>query len=363
MKGMVIVVKFFIDSLTKSALTTNVGVGQSISIKVDLILAHDGSWEKVYNCWEQNNLRMNEYNRFIVTVDHAYPAPTIVERIKQREMAEISKEKRFELYNHGEGVLHQVVAENVNIKPGMIIVGCDGHVATAGALGAISFSLSPDDLVKVLQTGVYNLTIPEVVTINLEGELKYDTMSRDVALYILGNHSDDIKNKAVALRGPFVENASIDSRMTICNLLPEAGVVTAFVVPNNSEIEGPVINIDVNKIESMVVVPPSPVIVKPIREIKDKEISVAIIGGCSYGRMEDMKAVAQVLNGKVIHKDVTLIITPASRKIANKMDRTGITEILRNSGAVIMPPGCGTCPGKHFWSVSSNRYSHNNYYS
>jgi 3-isopropylmalate/(R)-2-methylmalate dehydratase large subunit len=141
--------------------------------------------------------------------------------------------------------------------------------------------------------------------------------------------------------------------MTICNLLPEAGVVTAFIVPKDSEEEGTLINISVGSIEPMTAVPPEPTSVKPLKDLAGKKITVAIIGGCSAGRLEDMKVAAEVLKGKSVHPEVTLIITPASSKIANEMDQLGLTSILRSGGAVIMPPGCGPCPGKHFGILSS----------
>jgi 3-isopropylmalate/(R)-2-methylmalate dehydratase large subunit len=179
-------------------------------------------------------------------------------------------------------------------------------------------------------------------------------MARDISLYILGSFGKEIKGKAVALRGSFLEKASIDSKMTICNLLPEAGVVTAFILPNDSEEEGTVININVSSIEPMAAVPPEPTLVSPIKDMAGKKISVAIIGGCSAGRLEDMIAAAEVLKGQTVHPDVTLIITPASSKIANEMDKMGLTSTLRSSGAVIMPPGCGPCPGKHFGILSES---------
>jgi 3-isopropylmalate/(R)-2-methylmalate dehydratase large subunit len=351
---MVITVKFFIDSLSKATSLSEVKTGQKISVRADIILGHDGTWSKVYNSWKQSDLKMAGGNRFIVTVDHAFPAPTVDDRLQQQELAKVSKDKAIELYNHGEGVLHQVVAENVDIHQGMIMVGADGHVATSGAFGAIAFSLSPEAIADVLTTGEYELIVPDVMTIRLEGKLNNETMSRDIALYILGKYGAEIKGKAVALRGSFFEQLSVDSRMTLCNLLPEAGVVTAFIVPKGSEVEGSVINIDVDSIEPMVAIPPEPTLVKSIRDIIGKKISIAIIGGCSSGRLEDMIAAAEVLRGKEVHKDVTLIITPASRKIANEMDSMGITTILRESGAVIMPPGCGTCPGRHFGILSPN---------
>jgi 3-isopropylmalate/(R)-2-methylmalate dehydratase large subunit len=351
-KGMIMTVKYFMHSLAKAASLSEVAIGQEISIKVDLTLGHDGTWPKMLSAWKQGEYKMAEGSKFLITVDHAFPAPTIEDRALQQEMAEVCKEKNFQLYNHGEGVLHQVVAENVDIQRGMIIVGADGHVATSGAFGALAFSVSAEGLVPVLETGNYSLKVPEVITINLDGDLRDDTMARDIALYILG--TQEIAGKAVALKGSFIQKASIDSKMTLCNLLPEAGVVTAFITPEDSEEEGTVININVGSIEPMVAIPPGPTVVRSLKDLEGKKITVAIIGGCSAGRLEDMLAVADVLKGQFVHPEVTLIITPASSKIANEMDQMGLTSTLRNSGAVIMPPGCGPCPGKHFGLLSSN---------
>lgn len=350
---MIIAMKYFMHSLAKAASISEVAVGQKVRVKADLILGHDGTWPKMLAVWKQGECKMAEGNKVVITVDHAFPAPTVQERAIQQEIAEICKEKKCQLYNHGEGVLHQVVAETVDINPGMIIVGADGHVATSGAFGALAFSVSPEGLVPVLETGSYDLTVPDVVTIYLEGELKADAMARDIALYILGTYAKEIKGKAVALRGSYLESTSADSRMTICNLLPEAGVATAFIAPKDSEEEGAVFKIDVSSMEPMAAFPPEPTSVGPLTDLAGKKITVAIIGGCSAGRLEDIKAAADVLKGHSVHPEVTLIITPASGKIADEMDKMGLTSILRSSGAVIMPPGCGPCPGKHFGLLSS----------
>lgn len=351
---MIRTVKYIMNYLAKAASLSEVVTGQEISLKADLLLGHDGTWPKILSVWKQGEYKMAEGNKFLITVDHAFPAPTVQDRVNQQEMAEVCKDKKCQLYNRGEGVLHQVVAENIDFQPGMIIVGADGHVSTSGAFGAIAFSVSPEGLVPVLETNKYKLKVPEVVTIYLDGELRTDTMARDIALYILGTYGHDLKGKAVALRGSFLDKASIDSKMTLCNLLPEAGVVTAVIVPKDSDEEGTIININVGSIEPMLAVPPEPTSVRPLKDLTGKKITVAIIGGCSSGRLEDMIVVADVLKGQSVHPEVTLIVTPASIKIANEMEKRGLTSILRSSGAVIMPPGCGPCPGKHFGVLSPN---------
>lgn len=345
--------QFFSQSLAKAASLTEVIPGQEITIKVDLILGHDGTASKLLKAWKKSEFMKAPGNKVLFTLDHAYPAPTIQERSLQNELFKLSKDKDLRLYSHGEGVLHQVVAEEETLSPGMIIVGADGHVATSGAFGALAFSLSADELVPPLETGYYKLTVPKIVTISLENQLQPNVMARDVALYILGNLGPNIKGKAVVLTGSFLEQASIASKMALCNLLPEAGAVTAFVLPSREEAEGEGYCIDVSMIEPMIALPPSPTQVKPVKDLVGKKITVAILGGCSAGRLEDMLVCAAVLRERKIAPEVTLIVTPASRKIANEMDEMGITAMLRKSGAVIMPPGCGPCPGKHFGLLSS----------
>ena len=338
---------FFYRSLAKAAGLTEVNPGQEINVRVDLILAHDGTCPKLLKVWESGNT-MVDGTRVLVTVDHAFPAPTPQDRAFQKQLAEFAGTHGCTLYNQGEGVLHQVVAEKVSLRPGMIIAGADGHVATSGAYGALAFALTPEDLIPVLTTGLLTLKVAEVFAIELQGSLKQGTLARDVALYIIGKLGQEIRSKAVALTGSFLTELSPADRMTICNLLPEAGVVTAFVVPEGEE-PGPVGKcIEVDDIEPMIAVPPEPTLVKPVKDLAGTAITVAIAGGCSAGRLQDMEVIAEVLADKPVHPNVTFIVTPASRQVAKEMDEKGISALLRERGAIILPPGCGPCPGKHF---------------
>ncbi len=343
---------FFYQSLAAASSAPNIVSGQEINLKVDLILGHDGTWPKVLAAWKNSGYKLADGNKVVVTLDHGFPAPSIADRIFHQELYQLANEKNLKLYTQGEGVLHQVLAEERSLSAGMIIVGADGHVATAGAFGAIAFFLSAEQLIAPLETGYYQLTVPELLYITIENRPPDNVSARDIALKILGSHSRELKGKAVALAGSYFEQASVDSKMALCNLLPEGGALTAFILPSSEKGEGSDIIIDGSSLEPMIAVPPAPTNVLPVKNLEGTKITVAIIGGCSAGRLEDMKACASVLQGKTIHPQVTLIITPASRTVANQMDELGLSSVLRSSGAVIMPPGCGPCPGKHFGLLS-----------
>ncbi|MHB1652748.1 MAG: aconitase family protein [Desulfitobacteriaceae bacterium] len=344
---------FLYKYLAKAARLPHVLPGDRVEIEVDLALAHDGTGPKLLQAWAQQTDKMYDGRRLLLTVDHAFPAPTPQERSFQRQFSQFAKAQGCVLYNHGEGVLHQIVAERASLWPGMIIVGADGHVATSGAYGALAFALTPEELVPVLVTGKLALKVPELLTIELTGELPSGTLARDVAFYLMWKLGPAMKGKAVALTGAFVQELSPSGRMTLCNILPEAGAFTAFIVPKDEE-AGPISHwIDVDTLEPMVAVPHQPTNVRPVREMEGTEINVAIAGGCSAGRLEDMEIIAGVLQEKPVHSDVTFIITPASQTVAKEMDKRGISALLREKGAVIMPPGCGPCPGKHFGVLAS----------
>jgi|SRR5680860_30283 len=339
---------FYYKYIAKAAGVEKITPEDRVEIEVDLALAHDGTGPKLLEAWEKQSGNVCDGRRVLLTVDHAFPAPTPSERSFQRRFSEFAVAQGCVLYNHGEGVLHQIVAEKALLWPGMIIAGADGHVATAGAFGALAFSLTSEELVSVLTSGILKMEVPELLTIGLEGALRPGVLPRDIALFLLWKFGSELKGKAVGLTGTLFNSLSSGASMTICNLLPEAGAATAFVVPPGEE-AGPIKHrVDVSIIEAMIAVPPQPTNVKPARELAGVKINVAIAGGCSAGRLEDMKIIANVLRKHPVHSDVIFIVTPASRTIAQKMDEQGISTLIRERGAVIMPPGCGPCPGKHF---------------
>jgi 3-isopropylmalate/(R)-2-methylmalate dehydratase large subunit len=146
---------------------------------------------------------------------------------------------------------------------------------------------------------------------------------------------------------------NISEKMTLCNLLPESKARTVFVLPQGEQESVDVI-VDAGNVEPMIALPSEPLAIVRAGCSRNEKITVAIAGGCSSGRLDDMKKIADVLSKNEVHQDVTFIITPGSRSIMGSMDKMGLSKIIRNSGAVIMPPGCGPCPGRHLGILSDD---------
>ena len=108
-----------------------------------------------------------------------------------------------------------------------------------------------------------------------------------------------------------------------------------------------VIKVKLGDLEPMIAKPHTVDNVVPVKEIAGTKIQQVSIGTCTNGRLEDIEIVARILKGKYRHPNTRLIIAPASRDVLLAATAAGYIEILLEAGAVILPPGCGSCLGLH----------------
>jgi 3-isopropylmalate/(R)-2-methylmalate dehydratase large subunit len=342
---------FFYQSLAAAAGLSHVGAGMKINLKVDLLLAHDGTGGKLIQAWEKaGRQRVFDGQKVVITLDHQFPAPTAGARTLHKQLQDFAAREGIKLYRHGEGVLHQVVAEHETPWPGRIMAGADGHVSTSGAFGAIAFSLKPEEMVPVLAAGMLEIVVPEVLRVGVHGSLPPGTDPHDLALTLTGLIGRGrAGGKAVLISGEGIWGLSLDAKMAVCNRIGETGAITGLIIPREGAEgdESVEIAIDAGQIVPVVACPPDPTNIRPLREVAGLPVSQVIVGGCTGGRLDDVKALVQAMRGRKVHPDTVLLVTPASAGMAEAMDRAGLTHALRQAGAVINPPGCGPCPGLH----------------
>ena len=178
---------FFYRSLAVAAGLSQVSAGMKINLKVDLLLAHDGTGGKLIQAWEKAG-RRKVFNgrKVVITLDHQFPAPTAGARALHKQLQDFSAQEGIKLYCHGEGVLHQIVAEQETPWPGRIMAGADGHVSTSGAFGAIAFSLKPEEMIPVLATGIMGIVVPEVLAVRVTWKFTPWGNHHDLALTLTG---------------------------------------------------------------------------------------------------------------------------------------------------------------------------------
>jgi homoaconitase/3-isopropylmalate dehydratase large subunit len=341
----------FYQSLAAAAGLSHVSAGMKIHLKADLVLAHDGTGGKLLQAWEKAGRRkVLNGQKVVITLDHQFPAPTAAARTLHRQLQDFAAQQGIALYRHGEGVLHQVVAEHATPWPGMIIAGADGHVSTSGAFGAIAFSFKPEEMIPVLATGTLEIAVPEVLRVGVHGCLPPGTDPHDLALTLAGLIGrGPARGRAVLISGDGIRGLSMDGKMAVCNRIGETGAITGLILPHDGAEgdESVEIAIAAEQVVPVVACPPDPTNIRPLKEVAGLPVSQVIVGGCTGGRLEDMQALAQALRGRKVHPDTVLLVTPASAGVAEAMEAAGLTRALRQAGAVINPPGCGPCPGLH----------------
>jgi len=319
--------------------------GKAVIRNVDLIYAHDGTMPLIIEAFRRTFTRVRNPERVFIFFDHVYPAPTVKVANLQREIREFAREQEIKIFE-GYGISHQVVPEEGLLNGAKIIVGADSHTPTLGAFGVFAVGMGATDTAIALGLGKTWLKVPESVRVNLEGRLSKNVMAMDLMLRLINLLRDfDMNYKALEFFGNL--DFPIDEKMTIANFSIETNAKTALL--DNGIFEGDEsyvreITIELGEVEPLVALPHHPSNVERAEGIIQK-IEQVFIGSCTNGRLEHFRRVAEILEGEKV--SVRTFIGPASRRIYFQMIEEGIAQILSEAGAVILPPGCGPCLGRH----------------
>jgi homoaconitate hydratase family protein len=309
--------------------------------------------------------------KIVIALDHRAPAECEETASVHKQIRDFARQQGIKnLYDVGEGVCHQLMAEKGHVRPGNLLVGADSHTVTAGAFGAFATGIGATELAAVWATGKIWLRVPETVRITLEGRLGPWAGAMDLSLFLIGVlGAYGAEYKAIEYGGKGIRGLGIGQRMTLCNMSVEMGAKAAIIAPDaltnrylrkwgasntrkivcadadatyESELE-----VDMRRIRPMVACPHSVDNVKDIEEVEGTTVQQAVIGSCTNGRLEDLQAAARILKGRKIHPGVRLIVVPASRAVLLGAINDGTLKTLIEAGAVVENPGCGPCLGAH----------------
>ena len=356
--------------LARASGNKEVAAGDYVTAKIDVAMAHEGAVWVIEELMKAGIDRVWDPERIVILFDHWAPAPTELAATMHKKIREFVRRHKIKyFYDIKAGICHQVMPEMGHVRPGELIVGTDSHTTTYGAFGAGGTGIGTTDMAVVFATGELWFRVPESIKFRIRGTLPKYVTSKDVILKIAGKYGTEVAQyKSVEFEGPTISSMSIASRMTISNMAMEIGAKFALIPPDDKTIDyvksrttkpftplypdpdaiyEKVYELDVSDLEPQVAFPHSVDNVKPISEAEGIKIDQAFIGSCTNGRLEDLAAAAEILNGRKVHPDVRLIVIPASREVYLEALRAGIIEILLKAGAVVCNPTCGPCMGTH----------------
>ena len=343
--------------------------GQLIMCSLDMVLGNDITAPVAIREFERLE-RGEVFNkrRIALVPDHFVPNKDIKSAQQAAVMRRFARSMQIENYFEAgrAGIEHALLPEMGLVTAGDCVIGADSHTCTYGALGAFSTGVGSTDMACAMAVGKTWFKVPSAIRVRLRGRLSRYVTGKDVILELIGRIGvDGALYKSLEFCGDIGE-ISMDGRFAICNMAVEAGAKNGIFEVDENTLEylrthnagEPVIfeadedaeyeqeiEIRLDDVPLTVAYPSLPENTRPAAEGKDIKIDQAVIGSCTNGRMEDMRAAAEILRGRKVHPDVRCIIIPATQNIWRQCAREGLFDIFAQAGCVVSAPTCGPCLG------------------
>ncbi len=337
--------------------------GEIVIAQVDGAMATDTTAPLAIKAFEEmGGQQVWDAARFALVIDHAAPAPN--ERIANLHytMRAFAAQQGVHFFEIGQGICHQLMIEKQLVRPGNLFVGADSHTSTYGAVGAMACGIGSTDLAAVMLTGKIWLKTPRSIRITCHGPLPAGVHPKDLILFLTGRIGiSGATYQSVEFDGDTFAYMTLAGRMCVANMLAEMGAKTGFIHPAGLTLDYPfeplwadegasyaaAFEYDVSQLQPQIAAPESPDNVSDITPHLGKPIHYAFIGTCGNGRLEDLRAAAEVVQGKKIKPGVRFVIAPASKSVLLDAMLDGTAYTLVEAGATIISPGCGPCVGTH----------------
>ncbi len=323
--------------------------------------------------------RVFDASKIKAVIDHVTPAKDSATATQGKILRDWARRHRIDdFFDIGRnGICHAIFPEKGFVRPGFTIIMGDSHTCTHGAFGSFAAGVGTTDLEVGILKGVCAFKTPKTIKINLTGALPDGVYAKDVILTVISQIGmNGATDKVIEFAGPVVENMSMESRMTLCNMAIEAGGTSGICAPDMTTVEylwkfienefpsreeamahyrqycpdpdaeyDAVIDIDVNNLEPVATFGYKPDQVKPVREMSPVRVDQVYIGSCTNARIEDLRVAAEVLKGEKINESVRGIVSPATTAVYNQALSEGILKIFSDAGFCITNPTCGACLG------------------
>lgn len=363
-----------VEKIISNHAEKEVKAGELTIAKVDVCAVQDGTGPLTVQEFKKiGKEKLNNPERTILFIDHAAPSPRKELSNTHMVLRQFAKEYGAVLSDVGMGVCHQRLIEDY-VNPGEILVGADSHTCTSGALGAFATGMGSTDIAIAMALGKTWLKVPATLKIEVTGKFKEGPnnwiSAKDLMLHLIGLiGADGATYKSLEFCGETIENMSMSDRFTLANMAVEAGAKCGLfctdektkeflksrgredkyieLKPDADAIYERTIKIDASTIKPTVSCPHTVDNTKTVDELKDIKVDQVFVGTCTNGRIEDLRIVANILQGKKVHPDVRMLISPASKDVFKQALKEGLIETFVESNAAILTSGCGPCVGVH----------------
>ncbi len=359
--------------LARAAGKPSVKAGELIFCNLDIVMGNDITSPVAISEFEKAGFpKVFDPEKVVIVLDHFTPCKDIKSAnqcIVCRNFAKKHKLKNF--FDVADmGIEHALLPEKGLALPYTCMIGADSHTCTYGALGAFSTGIGSTDMASGMFSGKAWFKVPEAIKVNLVGKPSEVVSGKDVILHLIGKIGVNGANyMSLEFVGEGVKHLNMDDRFTICNMAIESGAkngifevddITREYLKNVTDRSFEIltadadaeyareITIDLSELSPVVAFPHLPENTKTFDEIEKLppiDIDQVVIGSCTNGRIEDLRAAAKYLKGRKVK--VRTIIFPATKKIYLQAIEEGLIQIFIEAGALVSTPTCGPCLGGH----------------
>lgn len=353
--------------LQKHLLKGELKSGEEICVKIHQTLTQDSTGTMAY--LQLNAMKIDEVATevSVAYIDHNMLQASF-ENADDHEFIKTSAAKHGIIYSKpGNGICHRLHLEKFG-QPGKIMIGSDSHTPTGGGLGMLAIGAGGLDVAIGMARGLYYLKTPKIYQVELRGRLQPWVAAKDIILYVLQQLT--VKGGVgyvIEYTGEGIISLDVEARATITNMGAELGATTSIFPSDAATLdfltkqgrpedyqqmsadEGAIYDdtliVDLNSLTPLAAFPHSPDNVHPIPKDEEIKVDQIAIGSCTNSSYADLMILAKILEGKKVHPDVSLVLSPGSSNIMTMIAENGALAILIAAGARVLESSCGPCIG------------------
>ena len=353
--------------------------GDNVWVDVDVLMTHDVCGPGTIGVFEREfgaNAKVFNPAKVVIIPDHYIFTEDAMCRRNVDTLRTFAKQQGITHFydpgtRHYKGVCHVALPQEGHTRPGEVLVGTDSHTCTHGAFGEFATGIGNTDAGFVMGTGRILLKVPASIRIVVDEPMPEHIMAKDVILHIIGHIGvDGATYCAMEFTGPGIAAMEMEERMTICNMVIEAGAKNGIIAPDDitrlyvtERTKMPFMEcfsdstarycaehrVRMADVVPCVAKPHSPDNYAAARDCANVKVTQAYIGSCTGGKLTDFMAAARILAGRTV--TIPTYIVPATAEVREQLDTAKVggrtlSDIFDAAGCKpIAPPSCAACLG------------------
>jgi 3-isopropylmalate/(R)-2-methylmalate dehydratase large subunit len=384
---------------------------------IDLHLIHEVTSPQAFTGLRARGLKVRRPDKTVATMDHSIPTHSpdlpILDAMAAKQIKMLEDNcAEFGIRLHGmrsphRGIVHVIGPELGLTQPGMTIVCGDSHTSTHGAFGALAFGIGTSEVEHVLASQCLLQRRPKTCEVRVEGQLRPGVSSKDIILALIARIGvGGGTGHVFEYTGPAIRSATMEQRMTICNMSIEGGARAGMVAPDDTTFEyvagrefapqgeaweaaltrwkrlptdegaayDKTITLDASALEPMITYGTNPGMgiaitgrvpdpaaladsnqklalekalaymdLRPGQPLLGQPVDVVFIGSCTNSRISDLRLAASLMKGRKVADGLRVMVVPGSQDVKKQAEAEGLDRIFKEAGADWREAGCSMC--------------------